>query len=154
MKSVPTILVPHYRPDWHNYFLGIAAEVSSRSTCLRAQYGAVIVDQSHTIISTGYNGAPTGMISCYEKLLCIRDELNIPSGMNYELCKSVHSEANAIIRSRSSVRGCQLYISSFNRELDFEPCDMCKRMMVNAGIEECIYMRENELVVADVSYYR
>jgi dCMP deaminase len=147
-------LQPFTRPSWRDYFLSIAAEVSRRSTCLRAQYGAVIVDSEHTIISTGYNGAPSGVISCYEKELCIREEMKIPHGMNYELCKSVHSEANAIIRSRSSVRDCKLYISSFNRELDFEPCEICKRMMVNAGIEECIYMRENELVVADVSYYR
>jgi dCMP deaminase len=140
----------HTRPTWHGYFLGIAREVSRRSTCIRAQYGAVVVDPSHAIISTGYNGAPVGITSCYERQQCVRNELGIPSGMNYELCKSVHAETNAIVRARTTVRGCDLYIGSCNpSEENNEPCDMCQRMMINAGIRYTIFIRNNDLVIAD-----
>lgn len=138
------------RPSWEVYFINIANLVSTRSTCLRRQYGAVIVDPNHTIVSTGYNGAPSNTRSCLDSSVCVRDSLGIPSGMNYELCKSVHAEMNAIIRSRSSVIGCDLYIGSTNIKDDREPCDMCKRIMVNAGIKRCIYVAGDTIISAIV----
>lgn len=121
------------RPSWDDYFLSVANVIATRSTCLRYQYGAVIVDSKNTIISTGYNGAPSNTESCFDKGFCYRDKNNIPSGTRYETCSSVHAEANAIIRSQSSVRDCTLYIGSINDAPCF-PCEMCKRLMVNAGI--------------------
>lgn len=135
------------RPTWHEYFLSIAKIVASRSTCLRHQYGAVIVDHDRTIISTGYNGAPSGVESCYDKGACYREENNIPSGTRYETCHSIHAEMNAIIRARSSVRDCTIYISSLDGQNDV-PCDMCKRIMVNAGLQLCVFRREYGLIVA------
>ena len=136
-----------YRPDWDRYFLNIADVVATRSTCLRSKFGAVIVTPDHDIISTGYNGAPSGRQSCFDRNLCYRVENNIPHRKEYESCYSVHAEMNAIIRCRTSVRGCRLYIGNDNvdenGELLYkggdEPCFMCKRAMINAGIVECVY---------------
>lgn len=135
------------RPSWDDYFLNIANVVAERSTCLRAQYGAVIVDNYHTIISTGYNGAPVGMESCYDRKLCFRIESNIPSGERYETCQSVHAEANAIARSSHSVRGCKLYIGTVSSN-NCVPCEMCKRLMTNAGISMCIFRFNGDIVCA------
>lgn len=132
-----------YRPDWDEYFIRIANLIASRSTCLRKQYGAVIVDKDHNIVSTGYNGAPAGVISCFDEGECIRDMLGIDSGTNYEICKSLHSEMNAIIRSRMSVKGCDLYIGSLGDKDDRTPCNICKRIILNAGIEHCIWLTPN-----------
>ena len=84
------------RPTWDEYFIEIAKVVSSRSTCIRRRYGAVIV-KDHVIVSTGYNGAPRGSINCIDTNRCKRQELNIPSGERYELCEAVHAEQNAIV---------------------------------------------------------
>lgn len=135
------------RPTWDDYFLNIADVVASRSTCLRAQYGAVIVDRHHTIISTGYNGAPMGTRSCYDKEQCYRAENNIPSGTMYETCQSVHAEANAIIRARTDVRNCRLYIAS-STDSNCIPCEMCKRLMIYAGIGLVIFKHRDQLVMA------
>ena len=117
------------RPGWDEYFIGIAKAVSARATCLRRKYGAVIT-RDKIIVSTGYNGAPSGMRDCIEVGRCTRKELQIPHGERYELCHSVHAEANAIIRaSVDELRGATIYISGTDEEdneCSSEPCMMCQ----------------------------
>jgi dCMP deaminase len=126
-----------------NYYLDIAQTVASRATCLRKKYGAVIV-KNDVIISTGYNGAPRGRKNCTDLCSCMRDKLNIPRGERYEMCRSVHSEANAIISaSREQMIGSVLYmvcVDPATQEVvpDTCSCMMCKRMVINAGIEKVI----------------
>ena len=123
------------RPSKTHYYLDIARVVSERSTCLRAKWGAVIVKDDR-IISTGYNGAPSGCRNCCDIEKCIREELNIPSGERYELCRSVHAEQNAIIRaSFSDMIDSTMYISG---DQNGECCKMCKKMIINAGIKKVI----------------
>lgn len=141
------------RPDWDEYFIGIAKAVSTRATCLRRKYGAVIT-KDNIIVSTGYNGAPAGMKDCLEVGRCTRRELQIPHGERYELCHSVHAEANAIIRaSAEELRGATIYISGINdknSECDAEPCMMCKRMILNARIAKVVFSDGNKgFVVVD-----
>ncbi len=130
------------RPGWDEYFIGIAKAVAARATCLRRQYGAVIT-KDNIIVSTGYNGAPAGMKDCLEVGKCTRKELQIPHGERYELCHSVHAEANAIIRaSVDELRGATIYIAgrdSEGAECLSEPCMMCKRLILNAGIAKAVY---------------
>jgi len=130
------------RPDWDEYFIGIAKAVSTRATCLRRKYGAVIT-KDNIIVSTGYNGAPAGMKDCLEVGKCTRKELEIPHGERYELCHSVHAEANAIIRaSVDELRGATIYIAGAddgNMECLSEPCMMCKRLILNARINRVVY---------------
>lgn len=130
------------RPGWDEYFIGIAKAVAARATCLRRRYGAVIT-KDNIIVSTGYNGAPSGMKDCLEVGKCTRKELQIPHGERYELCHSVHAEANAIIRaSVDELRGATIYIAgndSDDNECLSEPCMMCKRMILNAGIAKAVY---------------
>jgi len=139
------------RKDKINYYLDIAETISQRSTCLRRKYGAIIVNNDE-IISTGYNGAARGCVSCLETGICKRKELNIPSGERYELCKSVHSEQNAIISaSRRDMMNGAMYLVGTNvittddingyLNKNTEPCLLCKRMIVNAGIEKVIIRR-------------
>lgn len=118
------------------YYLNIAEAVMARSTCLRRQYGSVIV-KNDEIIATGYNGSPRGEVNCCDVGYCWRKEHNIPRGEDYSHCKSVHSEANAIISaSRRDMQGATLYLAS--SEPDAEPCDMCRRLIKNAGITRVI----------------
>jgi dCMP deaminase len=135
------------RPDWDEYFIGIAKAVSTRATCLRRKYGAVIT-KDNIIVSTGYNGAPSGMKDCLEVGKCTRKELQIPHGERYELCHSVHAEANAIIRaSVDELRGSTMYISGVDEkgsECNSEPCMMCKRMMLNSRIDKVVYSDGNK----------
>jgi len=130
------------RPDWDEYFIGIAKAVAARATCLRRKYGAVIT-KDNIIVSTGYNGAPAGMKDCLDVGKCTRKELQIPHGERYELCHSVHAEANAIIRaSADELRGATIYISGAddnNKECSSEPCMMCKRMILNSRIAKVVY---------------
>ena len=130
------------RPDWDEYFIGIAKAVSTRATCLRRKYGAVIT-KDNIIVSTGYNGAPAGMKDCIEVGKCTRRELQIPHGERYELCHSVHAEANAIIRaSVAELRGATMYITGEDdksTECYSEPCMMCKRMILNSRIARVVY---------------
>lgn len=130
------------RPGWDEYFIGIAKAVSARATCLRRRYGAVIA-KDNIIVSTGYNGAPAGMKDCLEVGKCTRKELQIPHGERYELCHSVHAEANAIIRaSVDELMGSTIYISGADDgigECHSEPCMMCKRMILNAKIQRVVY---------------
>lgn len=131
------------RKDKLNYYLDIADAVRSRSTCLRRQYGAIIV-ASDEIVATGYNGAPRGRKNCDELGRCNREALNIPSGERYELCRSVHAEANAIISaSRKETIGSTLYLTGRDARsgallLSTTPCSMCRRMIINAGIARVV----------------
>ena len=131
------------RPDKINYYLDIAETVAKRSTCLRKQYGAIIV-KNDIIISTGYNGAPRGRKNCTDMNYCMRDALKIPRGERYELCRSVHAEANAIIAaSRDQMLGATLYMACVNAktgelEAGTSSCMMCKRQIINAGIKTLV----------------
>ena len=130
------------RTDKHSYYLGIAEAVLKRSTCIRRKYGAVIVKDDE-IISTGYNGAPRGWKNCCDGGYCVREREGIPHGERYEFCKSVHGEANAIISaSRRDMIGATLYLAGQESDgspvMDAEPCMMCKRLIINAGIKEVI----------------
>lgn len=136
------------RRDKINYYLDLADVVSKRCTCLRRHYGAVIV-KNDEVISTGYVGAPRGRKNCSDLGYCVRQKLNIPRGERYELCRSVHAEANAIISaSREKMIGSTLYLSG--REVstgkyieNSNSCSMCKRMIINAGISSVI-IRDTE----------
>lgn len=131
------------RPAKDNYYLDIADAVSRRSTCLRRRYGAIIV-RSDEILSTGYNGAPRGRKNCTELNFCKRDALGIPSGERYELCRSVHAEANAIISAaRRDMLGGTLYLVGRDAKTgelipDASPCSMCRRLIINSGISEVV----------------
>ena len=130
------------RLSWDDYFLKMAETACLRSTCLRAQYGAVLV-KNHTLISTGYNGAAAGVRSCLELGECVRERLNIPSGKNYEICHSVHAETNAIIRaSFDLMNDATLYIFGTQQEKPRSgiPCFMCWRMIFNAGIGKVVFL--------------
>lgn len=122
------------------YYLNIAREVAGRATCLRRKFGAVIV-KSKQIVSTGYCGAPRGTVNCSDVNFCLRNELGAKKGEHYEWCRSVHGEANAIIHaSRFDMIGATLYLVGLESATgafvtDAEPCRMCKRMIINAGIE-------------------
>lgn len=144
------------RRDKTNYYLDLADIVSKRCTCLRRHYGAVIV-KNDEVISTGYVGAPRGRKNCSDLGYCIRQQLNIPRGERYELCRSVHAEANAIISApRDKMLGATLYLSG--REVsngeyinNSSCCSMCKRMVINAGIKNVVIRdTENEYRTVDV----
>ena len=144
------------RRDKINYYLDIADTVSRRSTCLRRIYGAIIV-KNDEIVSTGYVGAPRGRKNCTDMGTCIREQLQIPRGQRYELCRSVHAEANAIISaSRDVMIGATLYLCGRNLhgyEYVKDPCccSMCKRMVINAGIEKVIVrINDTEYRIFDV----
>lgn len=131
------------RPSWDQYFIEIAKVVSSRSTCLRRRYGAVIV-KDNVIISTGYNGAPRGSLNCIDSGKCRRKELNVPSGERYELCEAVHAEQNAIINgSPERMKDSTIYIAGLeedNSTAEGKPCLLCKRMIRNAQIRQVVYL--------------
>lgn len=136
------------RRDKLNYYLDLAETVSQRSTCLRRRYGAVIV-KNDEVIATGYNGAPRGRRNCTDFGVCIREKLNIPRGERYEVCRSVHAEANAIISaSRDQMMGSTLFLcgieASDNSYIqNSSSCSMCKRLVINAGIET-VYVRDDK----------
>ncbi len=131
------------RIDKANYYLDIAGTVLERSTCLRRCYGAIIVNNDE-IISSGYNGAPRGRKNCGDLGFCTREELNIPSGERYELCRSVHAEANAIISaSRRDMLGSTLYMVCKDPATGAlipgsSSCSMCRRQIINAGIRRVV----------------
>ena len=144
------------RIDKENYYLDIAATVLERSTCLRRCYGAIIV-KNDEIVSTGYNGAPRGRKNCMDLGYCAREAMNIPSGERYELCRSVHAEANAIISaSRRDMLGATLYMACRDpRTGALVPgstsCSMCRRQIINAGIRKVIIRdTDTEYRVVDV----
>ena len=135
------------RVDKVNYYLNIADAVLERSTCLRRHYGAIIV-RNDEIVSTGYIGAPRGRKNCVDLGRCTREELQVPSGQRYELCRSVHAEANAIISAaRSDTLGATLYLSGRDAKTgqllgDTTSCSMCRRLIINAGIEKVVIRRD------------
>ncbi len=126
-----------------NYYLDIAQTVLERSTCIRRKYGAIIV-KNDIIVSTGYNGAPRGRVNCSDLGYCLRDKLGIPRGERYEMCRSIHAEANAIISaSHSDMLNSVLYLAGVDAKTgdiiaDSCSCQMCKRMIINAGISKVI----------------
>ncbi|MBO4213313.1 MAG: cytidine deaminase [Clostridia bacterium] len=131
------------RVSKENYYLDIAQTVAERSTCLRRKFGSIIV-KDDSIISTGYNGAPRGRKNCIDLGHCTREELGIPRGERYEMCRSVHAEANAIIAAaRDLMIGSTLYIVCVDPETNavvpgMNSCMMCKRQIINAGIETVV----------------
>jgi dCMP deaminase len=139
------------RPNKTQYYLNIAQAVALRGTCLRRNYGAVIV-KNDVIQSTGYTGSPRGELNCCDNPEgCLRIKLNVPSGERYELCKSVHAETNAIISAgRDKCIDATMYlvginaIPTANERLvsSPKPCDMCRRLIINAGIKEVITPNE------------
>lgn len=132
-----------------NYYLDIAQTVSERSTCLRRRFGAIIV-KNDVIVSTGYNGAPRGRANCNELRSCYRETLGIPRGERYELCRSVHAEANAIIAApRDQMLGASLYLCCTSPENNSvmpgtSSCMMCKKLVINAGIARVIVRDDAE----------
>lgn len=122
------------RKSWNSYFMEIADIVKTRSTCIRRQVGAAIV-KDNRIITTGYNGAPSGLKHCIDNGGCERERLNVPSGQRHELCRALHAEQNAIIQAAKigvSTEGATIYITT-------QPCVICAKMIINAGIKKVVY---------------
>ncbi len=121
------------RPSWEKFFLDLAQMVSTRSTCLRRQVGAVVV-RDKRILATGYNGAPSGMQHC-DQVGCMREQLKVPSGERHEICRAIHAEQNAIIQAATfgvSLAGGTIYVTH-------HPCVLCSKMIINAGIKKVVY---------------
>lgn len=145
------MMVKATRPSWETYFMEIALLVARRSTCMRRAVGAVIVKDKR-VLSTGYNGAPSGVRHCIETG-CLREQLKVPSGERHELCRGIHAEQNAIIQAAFhgvSIRNAELFCTNL-------PCSICSKMIINAGIRRIIYrsgyadsMSEGMLQEADV----
>jgi dCMP deaminase len=132
---------------WEDYFLDLAKTCSTRSNCIRAQVGAVIVGNDKKIKATGYNGAPSGVESCYERGECYRIKNNIPSGTRYETCRSIHAEQNAIIQAgQDRCKDAVMYIWGH----DFI-CVLCKRFIVQAGIKEVVLRKNADSPVVKVT---
>ena len=138
-----------HRISKENYYLDIAETVLKRSTCLRRCYGAIIV-KNDEIIATGYNGAPRGRKNCVDLGYCTREQLQVPRGERYELCRSVHAEANAIISAaRRDTVGGTIYLAGRDARTgellhDATSCSMCRRMIINAGLERVVIRRTEE----------
>ena len=136
------------RRDKTNYYLDLAEMVAQRCTCLRRHYGAVIV-KNEEVISTGYEGAPRGRKNCTDIGECVRRKMGVPRGERYELCRSVHAEANAIISaSRDKMIGSSMYLTGIEVDTgnyieNASSCSMCKRLIINAGIEK-VYIRDTK----------
>lgn len=121
------------RPSWETYFMDITERVATRSTCLRRIVGAVVVKDKR-MLTTGYNGAPSGTRHCRETG-CLREKLNVPSGERHELCRGIHAEQNAIIQAALhgvSIKDSTLYCTNL-------PCSICAKMIINAGIKKIVY---------------
>lgn len=121
------------RPSWNDYFMRITYDVAERAICVKRKVGAIIVKDNH-ILSTGYNGAPKGFDHCTEKT-CIRKQMNVESGQRHELCRGLHAEQNAIIQAAVhgvKIEGGAMYCT-------YQPCVICVKMMINAGITKLIY---------------
>ncbi|MCK4776849.1 MAG: cytidine/deoxycytidylate deaminase family protein [Actinomycetia bacterium] len=121
------------RPSWEEYFMKIACEVATRSTCLRRKTGAVIV-LNKRILTTGYNGAPHGLKHCSETG-CLRENKKVSSGERHELCRGLHAEQNAIIQAAQhgvQIKGASIYTTH-------QPCVLCAKMLISAGIKEIVF---------------
>lgn len=124
---------PESRPGWDEYFMDMARLASRRSTCLRRAVGAVLV-KDRRMLATGYNGAPSGLAHCLETG-CLREELKVPSGERAEICRGLHAEQNAILQAAFhgvSIAGATLYCTN-------QPCAICVKMLINAGIKEIVF---------------
>ncbi len=143
------------RPAWDDYFMKITRDVSLRATCVKRTVGAIIV-KDNRILSTGYNGTPKGFEHCTEQS-CIRKQMNLPSGQRHELCRGLHAEQNAIIQAAwhgVKIEGGTMYCN-------YQPCVICVKMMINAGIVKLVYagsypdelaeqmLKQSKLVVAN-----
>ena len=144
------------RVDKHNYYLDIAETVIERGTCIRRNFGAIIV-KNDEIVSTGYTGAPRGRENCCTAGVCIREKLAIPRGERYELCRSIHAEANAIIAAaRERMLGATIYMACVDAKsgelmAGTSSCMMCKRLVINAGISQVVVRdTKDEYRVIDV----
>ena len=145
------------RTDKTNYYLDIAETVLERGTCLRRNFGAIIVNHDE-IVSSGYVGAPRGRKNCIDMGYCVRESLGVPRGERYELCRSVHAEMNAVISaSRSDMIGATLYLVGKEAKngdyvANAAPCSLCKRVIINAGIKRVIArVSKTEFNVMNVS---
>ena len=121
------------RPEWDEYFMEIAEVVSKRATCMSRKVGAVLVKDKQ-MLATGYNGVPKGITHC-EDSFCLRKKMQVPSGERHELCRGLHAEQNAIIQAAAygvSIEGATLYCTH-------QPCMICAKMLINAGIERIVY---------------
>lgn len=121
------------RPSWDEYFIEIVNVVKKRSTCIRRQVGALIVKDKR-ILTTGYNGAPTGLKHC-EEIGCLREKLGVPSGQRHELCRALHAEQNAIVQAANSgvsIEGGTIYVTD-------QPCALCAKMIINAGLKRVVF---------------
>lgn len=131
------------RPTWEEYFMSIARQVATRSTCLRRRVGCIIV-QEKRIVSTGYNGAPTGLPHC-EEVGCLREDRGVAPGERHELCRGLHAEQNAVIQAAMhgiAVRGGTLFCTH-------KPCVLCTKMLINAGISKVYFAAGYEDELAD-----
>ncbi len=118
------------RPSWDEYFAKIAEDVAARSTCVRHQFGAVIVNDRKEMIATGYNGPVRGAVHCID-VGCLKDKKGIASGTGHDVCQAVHAEQNALLQAGKLSRGSTLYVNAF-------PCKICARLAVNAGIARVV----------------
>ena len=143
------------RRDKINYYLDLAEVVAQRCTCLRRHYGAVIV-KNDEVIATGYVGAPRGRANCTDLGYCVREKLKISRGERYELCRSVHAEANAIISApRNEMLGGSLYLVGLDKKTEkyvenANSCAMCKRLIINAGIEK-VFIRDDKFAYRQIN---
>ena len=143
------------RIDKNNYYLDICETVLERGTCLRRNFAAIIV-KNDEIMSTGYSGAPRGRKNCCDLGHCRREELNVPRGTRYELCRSVHAEQNAIISARrQDMIGSTMYLvgrecSSGEYVHNASPCSLCKRFIINSGIEKVI-IRDTKTIYREIN---
>ncbi len=131
------------RPSWDEYFMEMTHLAAKRSTCLRRFVGAVLVKDTR-VISTGYNGAPSGVTHC-EVTGCLRQKLNVPSGERHELCRGLHAEQNAIIQAALhgvSTEGATIYCTT-------KPCSICTKMIINAKIVRIVYDEDYHDALAD-----
>ena len=121
------------RPSWDSYFMQMAQVVAGRSTCLRRQVGAVMVKDKQ-ILSTGYNGSPSGLLHC-DEVGCLRQSLNVPSGERHEICRAVHAEQNALVQAAKhgvAIAGADIYVTH-------QPCVLCTKLLINVGIRRVVY---------------
>ena len=133
------------RPSQEDWFLKLALDCAQRSTCLQRKYGAIIVDKDNFLISTGYNGAPRGVIDCLKISNCWRKISNIPSGSNYEKCMSVHAEMNALLQAGKNAKGGVMYLAGYDVALkdlpiNMLPCSLCCKLLINSQIKEVVMM--------------
>jgi dCMP deaminase len=127
------MMTPEKRPSWDSYFMQLAFVVAGRSTCLRRQVGAVMVKERQ-ILSTGYNGSPSGLLHC-DEVGCLRQNLSVPSGERLEICRAVHAEQNALVQAAKhgiAIAGADLYTT-------LQPCVQCTKMIINAGIQRVFF---------------